>query len=254
MNSDRLNQAESQSRPAADTNPAAVHTDDRAPGTSLNGSHPVALVDLNVPQLADACRLLEQCQERYDKLSGICATMRGFVLLEVKRKLAHGHFLPWLADNFGKTRKTAAQDMRVARECGKSRPRVTFETLGRDLASTIKELENAQVDLEHPLVREIAGWVDGRTRYQLLLDYPAEMGGDTSKHPRKARSTEEELHDETLEAWMRMVDELQARTFGTALYKVEWDRLATRELAELDDRIYRVHQQLSDTLEARKQS
>lgn len=158
---------------------------------------PVALVDLNVPQLAEACRALEQCQERYDKLSGICATMRGFVLIEVKTKLGHGKFLPWLAENFNKTRKTAAQDMRVARECGKSRPKVTFEILGRDLASTVKELEQSNINLEHPLVKEIAGWVDGRTRYQLLLDFPGLRGGDTSGSRKKL--TPEEEHAKFLE-------------------------------------------------------
>jgi hypothetical protein len=163
-------------------------------------SHPpVALVDLTVPQLAEACQMLDQCQERYDKLSGICATMRGLVLTEAKRKLGHGKFLPWVAENFKKTKKTAAQDMRVAEEFCKSNPRVTFETLGRDLASTILELEQANIDLRHPLVREVAIWVGDRTRYQLLLDFPGSRGGDTSAHRSKKllnKSPDEIKHEE----------------------------------------------------------
>lgn len=175
---------------------------------------PVALVDLNVPQLADACRMLDQCQERYDKLSGICATMRGFVLLEAKRKLAHGKFLPWLAENFKKSRKTAAQDMRLAGECGKCRTQVTFETLGRDLAWTIKEIEAAQIDLKHPLVREIAGWVDGRTRYQLLLDYPASSYDHSTRGKGLTGPTAEPPSKQAMELLMPAFDKMVDR----------WDR------------------------------
>src|SRR5438552_439072 len=76
---------------------------------SKNGQHPIALVDLNVPQLIEAGTMLDECQARYDKLSGICGTMRGFVFIELKRKVGHGHFLPLLAASFSKTRKTAAE-------------------------------------------------------------------------------------------------------------------------------------------------
>ncbi len=253
MNSDRLDQ--SQPRPAADTNPAEVLTVDPAPGTlSTNGTHPVALVNLNVLQLVEAGTMLDQCQARYDKLSGICGTMRGGVFTELKRKVGHGHFLPILAQSFSKTRKTAAQDMRLWAEFCKCNPRVTFETLGRDLATTVQEIERSNIDLRHPLVRDIAGWVDGRTRYQLLLDFPGSTGGDTSAFPRKPKPTEEVLHDQTLNAWTLMIDELVDRTFGSNLYKVEWGRLTTKELADLDDRLYRVHQELADTLKARRAS
>jgi len=139
---------------------------------------PIALVDMNVPQLAEACKMLDACQERYDKLSGICATMRGLVLTEAKRKIEHGYFGAWLTKNFKKTKKTAAEDMRVGRQFAKSNPKVTFETLGRDLATTVAELEEAQIDLSHPLVRQVAEWVGARTRYQLLLAFPASSGGN----------------------------------------------------------------------------
>ncbi len=79
-------------------------------------------------------------------------------------------------------------------------------------------------------------------------------GGDTSMFPRKTPPTAEELHDAALEAWTYRVDELQDHAFGNYPYKVEWDRLTTRELAELDDRILRVHQHFADTLKARKGS
>lgn len=159
-------------------------------GSSRNGAS-LALGNMTVPQLTAAAKMLDDCQERYDKLSGICGTMRGLVLAEVKHKLEHGKFLPWLAENFDKSRKTAAQDIRLATEFCKSNPRVTFEILGRDLAETVKELEQAQIDLKHPLVREVAAWVDGRTRYQLLLDFPGQRGGDTSGSHKKLSPEEE---------------------------------------------------------------
>lgn len=147
----------------------------------------VALINMNVGQLADACRMLDACQERYDKLSGICATMRGLVLLEAKRKLEHGKFLPWLSLNFKKHRTTAAEDMRIAREFAKCSPTLHFESLGRDLAQTVAELEDAQIDLKHPFVREVAVWVEDRSRAQLLFDFPASPGGHHYDHRLKGR-------------------------------------------------------------------
>ncbi len=203
----------------------------------------VALVDLNVPQLADACRMLDQCQERYDKLSGICATMRGFVLLEAKRKLAHGKFLPWLAENFKKSKKTAAQDMRVAGECGKSNPKVTFETLGLDLASTIKELEAAQIDLKHPLVREIAGWVDGRTRYQLLLDYPSAGYDRTTRGKGLTGPTSEPIDDQARKFLIPA-----AQKFVNLWFRGIWIGIPRQELLKIDGDLLDIRRQIKKHL------
>lgn len=168
-----------------------------------NGSHPVALIDMDVPQLTAAYRSLDECQARYDKLSGIVATMKGIVLTEVKHKCGHGNFLPWLRENFPKSHKTATQDMRLAAEFFKCEPRFTFETLGRDLAATLREIEAAQLDLSHPLVREVAGFVGERTRYQLLLDFPGERGGDTGGRRKKClnKSPEEIAREEAQTFW-----------------------------------------------------
>jgi hypothetical protein len=167
---------------------------------------PIALVDMTVPELAETCRMLDDCQQRYDKLSGICAVMRGLVLSEAKRKLAHGKFIPWIKTNFKKTRKTAAQDMRLAQEFAKSNPRVTFQVLGRDLAETMMALDQAHLDLAHPLVKRVARWVKDRSRYQLLLEFPGESRGgdntprdDSGKRIAKPRRTNFELDQAAFE-------------------------------------------------------
>lgn len=190
----------------------------------------VALSNMSVPQLTSACHMLSDCQDRYDKLSGICATMRGLVLTEVKHKLAHGKFLPWIAENLGKTRKTAAQDMRLAGEFFKCNPQVTFETLGRDLATTLKEIEEAQLDLRHPLVRAVASFVGDRTRYQLLLDFP---GGGYDRSVAGVGKTGVTALTRRLQVVERLVKPLNQITklwFSDGL----WMELTPKELRDID--------------------
>jgi hypothetical protein len=166
----------------------------KAIALSPTHSDGVALGDMDVPQLTSAFEMLHGIQGKYDKLSGICATMKGLVLAEVKHKIERGKFLPWVAKHYGKTRKSAAEDMRLAGAFCKSNPRVTFAALGRDMAATVKDLEQAQIDLKHPLVREIAGWVQERSRYQLLLAFPSDRGGDTTKsHKPKLKKSRDEI-------------------------------------------------------------
>jgi hypothetical protein len=223
---------------------------------SLNGADPVALValvDLTVPQLAEAFRGLDQVQQHHERLSGICAIMKGLVLCEAKAKIEHGGFMAWVQENFPRSHKTANQYKRLAEEFGRLHPKVQFENLRSDLLATLERLEGFQLDLQHPLVREIADWVKGRSAYQLLLELePGKIGGDTSKFPRKTKPTLDELHAETLEAWSLLVNELTDRAFGSAIFKVEWDRLTTHELAELTAQLFQVCEHFRDTIKERK--
>jgi hypothetical protein len=167
--------------------------DSRAPvGVSPNGSSAVALVDLTVPQLAEAFKGLDRVQQHHERLSGICAIMKGLVLCEAKAKLPHGEFMSWVKENFPKSHKTAGQYKRLAEEFGKLNPRVQFENLRSDLLTTIERLEEFQLDLQHPFVRQVAEWVKGRSAYQLLLELPVERGGDRSMFPWEKPVTPEE--------------------------------------------------------------
>jgi len=140
-------------------------------------AHSVALKDLTVPQLGEAFRGLDAAQENYSKLSGICATMKGLVLTEVKLKLGHGKFGAWLKEHFPKTKKTSAKYMRLADVFAKSNPRVTFDALTHDLAATLEAAANHQLDLANPLVARVAAWVGNRSAYQLELELKEEGDG-----------------------------------------------------------------------------
>src|SRR4051812_2052417 len=73
---------------------------------SRNGQRPAALSDLTPPQLAEAAHGLDRLMAEYDNLSGICATLKGGVLREAKRRLGHGNYRPWLKANFPRSFKT----------------------------------------------------------------------------------------------------------------------------------------------------
>lgn len=130
----------------------------------------IALKDLSVPQLAEAFHGLDQVQQHHERLSGICAIMKGLVLVEAKAKIGHGGFMSWVKDNFPKSHKTANQYKRLAEEFGKLNPTVQFENLRSDMLTTMESLEGMQLDLRHPVVKQVADWVNGRSAYQLLLE------------------------------------------------------------------------------------
>lgn len=143
-------------------------------------THSVALKDLTVPQLGEAFRGLDAAQENYSKLSGICATMKGLVLAEVKAKVGHGNFGQWLKKHFPKSQRTAGKHIRLAAEFGKLEPTFQFADLTHDLASTLEAAMEHKLDLANPLVAKVAAWVGNRSAYQLELELePTRKGGKT---------------------------------------------------------------------------
>lgn len=189
-------------RPAATPTQAAVrHAGDDAPGTlckvgKLKAGSGVALADMTVPQLTEACLGLERLEKEYENMSGICATLKGLVLITAKAKLGHGNYRPWLQQHFPKGVKTAERYVRLAKEFGKSDSTVAFDTLTRDLAESVAALREFQLDLKHPVVAKVAQWVNGRGAYQLMLDFPGDRGGDTSSSRKKLTPAQEH------EAWL----------------------------------------------------
>jgi hypothetical protein len=137
---------------------------------------PIALKDLSVPQLTEAFGGLDRLEKGYDNMSGICATLKGLVLIEVKVKLDHGKYEAWLKENFTGGKTTAWKYMGLGKAFAKSSPRGTFETLTRDLASSVEALKEFQLDLSHPVVALISKWAAGRSAYQLMLDFEVTSG------------------------------------------------------------------------------
>ncbi len=222
----------------------------------LDAEPGVALKDLNLGGLETVHDRLAELESLHDTFSGACSTLKGLVLIQIKEVLPRGEWMPWVKGRYQKSHRTATNYIRLGKQFmaeSKLAQHCQFAALVQDMATTLQQIEEAKLDLRHPTVNAVVQWSHGRSAHQLLLELgPAERGGDTSMYPRKNPPTHEEEHDSTLEAWSLLVNELQDRAFGNPPYKVEWDRLTTRELAELDDRILRVHQHFADTLKARK--
>lgn len=153
-----------------------------------------SLAGMSLTELTETARMLDVYQAKIEGMSGIVATMRGLVFMVAKERVGHGKFTSWLAEHFKKTRKTSAEDMRVAREFLKSNSEVTFNDLAYALADKAREPE---LDLKNPLVAEVAKWVQGRPRFQLLLEFPGERGG---KRGRGKKLSPAEEHAEFLAA------------------------------------------------------
>ncbi len=260
MISDRLDQ--SQPRPAADPTPAEVLTVDPAPGT-LSPPAPAPAPAPNELVLVEHGPISDRVQV-YHNIARSCAAyavfygaMAGQELIALRQKVGSRKFqptltesMPWLAVStaylyIGYADRFAARLAAILPSAGRIELRQLPDP--RDYEAAEKSDLFAQV-------RESTG-VDTVEQMWLalgLMKEPRGRGGDTSKFPRKTKPTEEQLHAETLEAWTLLVNDLQGRAFGNQIYKVEWDRLTTPELADLDDRIYRVHQHLRDTLKARQ--
>ena len=55
----------------------------------------LGLAEMSEAQLAETFTKLDATREHYDNLSGICATLQGLVLIEVKEKVGHGKYQLW---------------------------------------------------------------------------------------------------------------------------------------------------------------
>jgi hypothetical protein len=167
----------------------------------------IGLHDMNIAQMGAAIVGLRNLEQKHENLSGICAVLIGIVLHEAKQRLGHGKFMPFVKENFEKSHRSANGYMRLGRACLESKLESTFqfadngravrlksgkafELLTKDLATSLRELEKFQLDLKHPIVSNVARWVNGRGSYQLMLDYPAELGG---RRERKLKLTPAQL-------------------------------------------------------------
>ena len=163
---------------------------------------PIALADMAVPQLAEAGKALDRAADLHENNAATCRVLHGLVLLEAKRKLAHGQFMPWVRKNFPASHRDASRRMESARdfiaalsdpkrtrklkldrsvhfeitdrgEGGKSDSPVTFDAqqlLLADLASNLDALQEAKLDMANPVVAAASAYVGNRSWNQLLLD------------------------------------------------------------------------------------
>lgn len=213
---------------------ARIANANRAGNLSKNGTHELGLAALSLPQLADAFDGLTRLEKEYENMSGICATLKGLVLIECKAKPELKlQFKSWITKTFPKSYKTATRYMRLAEAFRKSDSTGTFASLAADLATSVEALKQFQLDLSHPIVAKVAEWVNGRGAYQLMLDFPSEKGGDTASASKKLTAEEkhalflENCREDFTAAWSR-VDAL--------IVSGNWKAPSIKD-AEIDDSI-----------------
>lgn len=146
-------------------------------------SRSVALEAMTVAQLGEAFAGLEKAQGQYESLSGMCATLSGIVLQEVKKKVGRGNFQSWLKEHFAKSQKTACLYVRLAEQFAKADPRVSFQQLSLALLDGAQSLDGQSLDFSHPLVARVAKWTKGRTFYQLRQEELQQGGNNHPKCP-----------------------------------------------------------------------
>lgn len=170
------------------------------------------LAEMNPEQLASASKSLLAAEERYDRMSGICATLNGLVLLEAKRQIAHGNFIGWVEEATGQSRQHANRKMRIAESFmaslskSKCNPRVTFENAEQMLLDNFAEMLSADaaspMDESNPVFAAVAQYVDGRSYRALADSLPQprrQIGGDTtpkngSVRPRADKADQAQAH------------------------------------------------------------
>jgi hypothetical protein len=236
------------------TNTLQAPTPTPTPDTKLATTSPASpanalatalhLAEMNPEQLASASKSLLAAEERYDRMSGICATLNGLVLLEAKRQIAHGNFMQWVQDATGHSDRDARRRMRIAEEFiaslskSKTDTRVRFENAQQLLLDNFTELLSADaaspMDESNPVFAAVAQYVDGRS-YRALADAlpKPRMGGARVKDPNKPYDPNAPIENardlllHPLRAVMRRWNEKEAKL-------PLWTHLPPEELREID--------------------
>jgi len=241
-----------------------------APGQVSND--PTALADMSVPQLAEAGKALDRAGDLHENTAGICRLLHGLVLMEAKRKLAHGKFIPWVKTHFSNSYRDAARRMQAAADflaviSDKKQAKklkcampVTFEAqrlLLGDLATNLTEISAAQLDMSNPVVQAAAAYVGKRSWTQLVLDLgdPRENNGgkrtrlNGTKRPTKAEHEYDKALEEAMDWYELGVVDLQE----CYLHSDErWSVLPEVELANVADLVKLWAKKLDDICRSRK--
>lgn len=140
-----------------------------------------SLEEMSIEQLGAMFEGLDRTRTSCESMSGICATLAGLVLIEVKKRVGHGHFKPWLKEHFPKSQRTAQVYMRLGSTFSKSADSCAFDQMTLALMDGAQDLDGKSLDLTHPVVAEVAKWTKGRSFYQITEDVITKGG---NRHPK----------------------------------------------------------------------
>jgi hypothetical protein len=169
----------------------------------------VALSDMNVPQLTAANTMLDRIAGNHDHAHTTARLLQGVTLLEIKRRLHHGEWGPFLKKSFDKSQDSAGRYIRAAEDFlaklqdAKFRKRAEFNLdaavslLRQDLGKTLEQLEDSKLDLSNPIVQLAAFYAGGRSFNQLLLELgDAQRGGKRTAGKKLKKSRDEIAREE----------------------------------------------------------
>lgn len=182
-----------------------------------------ALAAVPLDTLVVAQRNIGAVQERVDGLSGIFATLRGVALVEVKSRLKHGEWQPWLKEHFPQSDRNARRLIMIGQaflEEATSRRAKAAQILkagsNDQISSALATVADAKfsgeasLDFSHPLLGAIAAFVAGRSSYQLIVEVGAlAKGGLREATTPEAAQTE----DEKYQAAVRQIQDDTRQTF-----------------------------------------
>lgn len=194
------------------------------------------LKEMTLQELEAADRGLRALPERLEKMSGICAILNGLILSEIKSRLAHKQWTPWLQSNYGKSSRTARLYMQIAAAFSQNGNRCHFEPQQLTLA-LLDDTQSGALDLTNPVVMSVEKWADGRSYKQLIEE---ETGDGRSTNPGGFRPNalilrewlEETYPDhpeylENADCFSELPEEVQKR------FKAECDRYKKRFTKEM---------------------
>jgi hypothetical protein len=203
------------------------------------------LKDMTLAELEAADRGLRALPERLEKMSGICAVLNGLILTEIKGRLEHKQWTPWLKDHYGKAVRTAQKYMQIAGSFTKSATRGAFEPHQLTLA-LLDDTQSGALDLAHPVVVKVEEWADGRSFRQLIAEETGD-GRATNKGGFKPNLTllrgwlrDNYAEHDDLESWMEaqffeLPEEIQKRYLAEGKrYEERLPKEAREELANAE--------------------
>jgi len=227
---------------------------------------------MTVPQLAEAGKALDRAGDLHENTAGICRLLHGLVLMEAKRKLAHGKFMPWVKKEFPNSHREASRRMKAAavflqtltdkKQLKKLKldRHVQFDAqrlLLGDLATNLTEISAAQLDMSNPVVQAASAYVGKRSWTQLVLDLGdlRENNGGKRKRPngtKRPTKDEKEFDDKESAclAWYKAGLPLVRMLHLQA--ELTWLHLPDVELANIADLLKFAAKKAAEVCRARK--
>lgn len=137
----------------------------------------LGLKDMALSDLEEASNRLKEAPSKLQQMSGVCAVLHGLILSEIKSRLKHKQWTPWLKSHWKTGQRDARKRMQLASAFSKAATRGDSEQLRLNLPDAANALA---LDLQHPTVKKVSDWTAGRSYSRLLEE---ETGDGRENNP-----------------------------------------------------------------------